>query len=107
HAFGERVAQRAWRLPFAERDAERIVARLRARAGEDQIAEAGQADQRLRPRAERPAEAEQLGKAARHQRRGGAGAEPAAGDDAGASSPRVLGGAAELDPAQVGRLVLT
>ncbi len=45
------------------------------RAGQHQVAEAREPGQRLRPRAERPAEAREFGKSARDQRRGGAGAE--------------------------------
>ena len=59
------------------------------------------------PRAESSAEAEQLGEAARDQRGGGAGAEPAAGDDAGGDRQHVLGRAADLDAAHVGRMIGT
>ena len=48
-AFGELALRRA---AFAERDAEREVARLRRRAGEDEVAEPGQAGERLAARAE-------------------------------------------------------
>ena len=83
----------------------RVIARLRARAGEDHVAEPGQAGQRLGACAERAAEAKQLGEAARHQRGVGAGAEPAAGDDAGGDGEHVLGGAADLDAAHVGGMI--
>src|SRR5262249_47639342 len=53
--------------PLAELDAERHVARLRAAAGEHEIAETREADQRLAPRAERSAEARHLGEAARDE----------------------------------------
>ena len=68
-------------LAAAEIDAEGEIARLRARAGQQEIAETGQAHHGLRLRAIGPAETDQFGKAARGQRRQGAGAEPAAGDD--------------------------
>src|SRR6266568_1156256 len=81
-AFGERAAGMR-RIAPTERHAVGVVARLRVRAGEDHVAEPGQAGQRLGARAECAAEAKQLGETARHQRGVGAGAEPAAGDDAG------------------------
>ena len=56
------------RLAFAERDAAGEVARLRRAAGEDEVAEAGQAHQRLGLGAAGAAEAHQLGEAARRQR---------------------------------------
>ena len=49
------------------------------------------------------AETDQFGEAARGQRRRGAGAEPAAGDDAGGDGEHVLRRAADLDAAHVGR----
>ena len=70
---GRRAAQ-----PFAEREPERIIARLRARAGQHQIAKPRQAGKRFRACAVGAAEPHQLGKAARGQRRRGAGAKPAA-----------------------------
>src|SRR5262245_41425587 len=51
--------RRLWRLTFSKREAERKVARLCAFAGEDQVAKAGQAGQRLRACPECVAEAEQ------------------------------------------------
>ena len=56
-AFRKLVAGLVRRLPFAQRDAERKVARLRRRAGQHEVAEAGQAGQGFRPRTERAAEA--------------------------------------------------
>ena len=93
------------RLAFAERDAEREVARLRARAGEDEVAQAGQAGQRLGLRPEGAAETHQLGEAARRERRRGARAEPASGHDSRRDRQHVLGGAADLDPAHIGRMI--
>src|SRR6266540_1722304 len=48
-AFGElrALAREFRRLPFAERDAEREVPRLRARAGEDEIAETRETGERF------------------------------------------------------------
>ena len=92
-------------LAFAERDAEREIARLRTRTGQDKVAKTGQSGQGLRPRAERLAEAEQLSEPARGQRRCRAGAEPAAGNDAGGDREHVLGGAADLDAAHVARMI--
>ena len=100
-------AARVRLLAFAERDAEGEIARLRARAGQNQIAEAGETRHGLGLRAEALAEAEQLGEAARGQRRRGARAEPAAGHDAGRDRQHVLGGAADLDAAHVGRMIGT
>ncbi len=88
-------------LAAAETDAEREIARLRARAGEQEIAEAGQARHGFRLGAISLAEADQLGKAACGERRERAGAEAAPGDDAGGDGQHVLGGAADLDAAHV------
>ena len=52
-----------------------------------------------------PRRSGELGKAARGQRGRGAGAEPAAGHDAGRDRQHVLGGAADLDAAHVGRMI--
>src|SRR5215468_5482023 len=52
-------------LTLPERHPEREVTRLRARAGQDQVAESGEAGERLWSRAVSMAEAEQLGKSAR------------------------------------------
>ena len=101
-ALGELAVLRA---ALAERDAEREIARLRRRAGEDEIAEPRKAGQRLGARAERAAEARKLRKAARHQRCGRARAELAAGHDAGRDREHVLGRAADLDAAHVGRVI--
>ena len=91
--FAEHLLQA---LALAELDAERHVARLRAAAGEHQVAEARQARQRLAPRAERRAEAHHLGEAARDQRGMRAGAEFLAGDDAGGDGIDILHRAADL-----------
>src|SRR3989442_12142124 len=92
-AFGElrALAGEFRSLPFAERDAEREVPRLRARAGEDEIPETGETGERFDAGAERAAEPDQLGKAARGQRRGGARTEAASGDDTGGDREHVLG----------------
>ena len=92
-------------LAAAERDAEREVARLRAGAGQHQVAEARQARQRLGARAAGPAEPRQFGEAARGQRRQRRGAELAALDDAGRDRQHVLGRAADLDAAHVGGVI--
>ena len=92
-------------LPSAERDAEGEVARLRARAVSIKSPRPERPIMRLRLGAIGPAEAHQLGEAARDQRRRGAGAEPAAGNDAGGDRQHVLGGAADLDAAHVGRMI--
>ena len=78
------------------------VARLRAGAGEHQIAEAGQAHQRLGAGAQRLAEAAEFGKGAGGQRGQRAGAELAPGDDAGGDGEHVLDRAADLDAGHVG-----
>ena len=57
------------------------------------------------PRAEGVAEPAQFGKAARHQRRRRARAEAASGGDAAGDREHVLGRAADLDAADVGRVV--
>ncbi len=86
----------------AQRDAVGEVARLDARAGEHQVAEAGEAHQRFGAGAERLGEAAQFGEAARDQRGERAGAELAAGDDAGGDGEHVLHRAADLDADDVG-----
>ena len=62
---------------FADALAEAEVARAGRRAGEDEVAEPGQARQRLRARALGEAEAGHLGEAARNQRGAGVQPEPA------------------------------
>ena len=91
--------------PLPERDAEREIARLRGRAGEHEIAEAREAHQRVRPRAERLAETPEFGEAARDQRRARAGAEPEPRRDAAGDREHVLRRAADLDAAHVGRMI--
>ena len=66
---------RGRRLAAAERDAEREIARLRAGAGQDQVAEAGKARQGFAARAAGAAEPHQFAEAARGQRRQRRGAE--------------------------------
>ena len=93
------------RFAAAERRAKGEIARLRRRAGEDEIAEAGRPGQRFGLGAERAAEARQFGEAAGGQRRRALGAELLAGDDAGRNGEHVLGRAADLDAAHVGRVI--
>ena len=92
-------------LALAQGAAEAHVARLRAAAGEQEIAEAGQPHQGLRPRAQRLAEAPHLGEAAGDERGMGAGAQRLALDDAGGDGQHVLDGAAELHADRVRRAV--
>ena len=56
------------RAPLAERQAEGKVARLRAYAAQDQVAEAGEAGERLAAGAEGAAEPRQFGEAAGGER---------------------------------------
>ena len=89
----------------AERDAEGEIARLWARAGQDQVAEARETGQRLAACAAGAAEAHQLGEAAGGERRLRRGAELATRDNAGGDRQHVLGGAADLDAAHVGGVI--
>ncbi len=66
HAFRQLAALRFFeRAAFPERDPQREIPRLPARAGKDQIAEAGKAGEGLRLGAEGLAEAHELGEARR------------------------------------------
>src|SRR6476661_5477184 len=75
---------------FAECDAKRHIARLRAAAGEHQIAEARKTAHRLAACAERRTEAHHLGKASRDEGGVGACAKFLAGDDAGGDGIDIL-----------------
>jgi hypothetical protein len=93
------------RLAAAERNAEREIARLRAGAAQDQIAEAGRpASVSARAPQARPSRA-QFAEAARGQRGLRRGAELAADHDAGRDRQHVLGGATDLDAADVGGVI--
>ena len=92
-------------LAASERLAEGEIARLRRRAGQHEIAEPGQAHQRRSPRPESLAEAAKLGETARDQRGDRARAKPAAGGDAAGDRQHVLGRPADLDAANVGRMI--
>ena len=107
-AFGHRgpAAQRLRdALALAERAPQRHVARLRTAAGQNEIAETRQPDQRFGPRAQRLAEAAQLGKAAGDEGCVRAGTQALAVDDAGGDRQHVLERAAELDAGEVARPV--
>ena len=95
------ASRSAARRAFADALAEAEVARAGRRAGEDEVAEAGEAGQRLGARALGEAEAGHLGKAARDQ--GGAGvlAEPPALDHAAGDGEHVLDRAADLGAGDV------
>ena len=77
-------------LAAPQRQADAHVARLRAGAGEHQVAEAAEAGDRLGLAAQRHGQPGQLGEAARHQRGVGAAAEAAALDDAAGDRQHVL-----------------
>ncbi len=81
---------------LAEGKTEREIARLRRRAGQHQIAEAGQPHQRFRSCAVNPGETRHFGKAAGDQRGAGVIPHAAAGDDATGDGQHVLDGAAQL-----------
>ena len=82
---------------------ERIIARAGRRAGEDEVAEAGQAGQRLAPSAASEAEAGHFGKAAADQRRARVLAEALALDHAASDRQHVLDRAADLRAGDVVR----
>ena len=92
-------------LAAADGEPEREIARLRRGSREDEIAEAREAHQRIGLGAIGAAEAGELGEAAGDQCGLGAGAEVAPGDDAAGDGEHVLGGAADLDAAHVGRVI--
>src|SRR3981081_3760728 len=81
----------AWPLALADRDPERKIARLRAGAGEDQVAQAGEAGERLGARPESLAEAHELGEAAGRERGRGARAQAPSRHDAGRDRKHILG----------------
>ena len=83
-------------LPAAQRQAEAPVARQVAGAGQHQVAQAGQAHQRFRPRADRGVEAQHLVDAARDQAGAGVQAQLHAVGDAGGDREHVLHRAAEF-----------
>ena len=82
--------------------AEREIARLRAGAGQDQVAQARKSRQGFAARAAGAAEPQQFGEAARGQGRLRRGAQFAADHDAGGDRQHVFGGAADLDAANIG-----
>src|SRR6185436_18024039 len=90
-----------------QRPTERHVARLRAAAREDEVAEPRKADQRFGPGAECFSEAAHLGKTARNERRMRAGAEALAVDNTGSDGENVLQGTTELNPDKVARPIET
>ena len=92
-------------LPLAERHADAAVARERAGAGQDEIAHAGQAGERLEPSAEGDGELRHLVETARDQRRGRVRAEAEAFEDAGGDGDDVLQRAGQLDAGDVVRVV--
>ena len=106
-AFREarRLLDRRRIMAAAEIDAEGEIARLRRRAGEQEIAKPGQAHHGFRLGAVGFAETHKFGKAARGQRGKRAGAEPATGNDAGGDGQHVLGRAADLYSAHVARMI--
>ena len=87
----------------AECLAEAEVARVRALAGEHQVAEAGEAHQRPRLRPQRRAEPRHLGEPAGHEGGLRVVAELEAAGDAGGDGDDVLGRPAELDAHRIGR----
>ena len=93
------------RAAFAERDAEREVARLRRRAGEDQVAEARKAGQRLAARAE--ARPKRASSAKPRVTSAAVALAPSLRpcDDAGRDREHVLCRAADLDAAHVGCVI--
>ena len=93
------------RLAPTERDAEGEIARLGRRAGQDQIAEPGEPHQGLAARAEGVAEPAQFGETPGDQGRDRARAEAAARRDAAGDREHVLGRAANLHAADVGRVI--
>src|SRR4029079_4406436 len=78
-----------------------------AGAGEDEVAEAGQAGEGFRPRTKLAPEAHKLREAAGDESPCGTPAERASRHDAGRDGEHVLCRAADLDAAQVGRMVGT
>ena len=92
-------------MAAAEIDAKGEIARLRTGAGQKQIAEAGQARHGFSLRAISFAEADQFGETARGQCGQGAGAETAAGNDAGGDGEHILCRAADFNTAQVARMI--
>ena len=98
-AFGDRAAvgqQLGGRAAFADALAEREIARAGRRAGQDQVAEPGQAGERFAPRAVSEPEAGHFGEAARDQRGAGVLAEALALDHPAGDRQHVLDRAADL-----------
>ena len=88
-----------------ERLAEGEIARLRRETGQHQIAEPRKPHQRRPPRPERLAETAQLGETARDQGGDRACSQAVTGRDAAGDREHVLGRAADLDAANVGRMI--
>src|SRR6202034_2928594 len=89
----------------SKRQAKSEVARLRRGAGQNKIAEPRKAHQRRSARPESLAKTAKLGETAGRERGDGARAQPAAGGDPAGDCEHILGGAADLDAADVGRMV--
>ena len=87
--------------PRAELDADGAVAREIAGAGEDEVADAGEAGEGLAAASAGDGEARDLGDAAGDESGGGVVAEVEAVDDAGGEGDDVLERAAELDAGDV------
>src|SRR5262249_23253990 len=100
-AFGKACLNRIRLLAAPKLDAKREVARLRARTGQQKVAKTGKPHHCFGLAAIRSAEAHELSKAPRGQRRQRACAKTASGDHACGNGKHVFGRAAELDAANV------
>ncbi len=89
----------------SERQAKSEIARLRRGAGQNEIAEPGKTHQRRSARPESLAKTAELGETAGGERGDRARAKPAAGGDAAGDRQHVLRRAADLDAANVGRMI--
>ena len=104
HAFGDHAERGGGfleGLAVAEGQADAVVARVDGEAGDDQVADAGEAGEGLRPAAEGDAEAGHFRQRAGDQGGDGVVAEAEACGDAGGDGEDVLDRAAELDPGEV------
>src|SRR5262249_24952479 len=92
-------------LAFAQGDSAGEVTRLWRTTGENEVTEAGQAQQGFRFGAVGFTEAHQLRKTTRGERRGSASAQPFSRYDSCSNCKNVLGGTAKFDAAHICRMV--